>query len=139
MNTPTGQAGSIPGPTPKKRAKTELEILMAKVRALKSKILEVTAACTNLVTVIKSGNPSWSWAANDQNLKVLEDAQKAFDKKVDADSFNRSILMIDLKDLRSRWGPEYLIVKFRSFVQLEADLGPICDQRSKLVAMGSKS
>ena len=47
--------------------------------------------------------------------------------------------MIDLKDLRSRWGPEYLIVKFRSFVQLEADLGPISDQRSKLVAMGSKS
>ena len=85
--------------------------------------------------LITSNALGWASLNNDPNGKQLQDTLASFQAAMSP--FDQSLLVNELRDVRAKWGHEYLHVHVEKFLELKAKLVEVTKQRQRLVRMNT--
>ncbi len=110
----------------------KLTIELNKAYKLKHRWQKATSQAASLLKMIEAGGP-WGWADNRSNRGKLTEKVTALQGAVN--EFSSQLLVTEMKDLRARYGTEYLFVHLQEWLSLESLLADVEKECVRLVKM----
>ena len=115
-----------------KKQKTQVDQALIDMQKLRARVLNFTGKARSMITSITSGQESWEWAANDQNLGKLQE----FLGQVDADIASRGVEQLmhcESKVLKSKRETAEIINMCHQFSGLQPSVAQLESQYNKML------